>query len=455
MMTMSKGISVKAVRSARFRVTAFVIAVCALLSILSAAVSADVGQQPIELPPIEQVKCASYYVYDLTKGEVVLDLEPAKQIFPASMTKVMTVALALEYLDVNDTVTVSKTAMDATTPNSTMMGLKVDENVTVRELLYGAMLPSGNDAANVLGESVAQKIRSTSPAPTTGGTQATKSLIEEFVDLMNRKASELGLQNTHFMNTNGLHHAEHYTTAAELAKIFEYALGFDEFRTVINAPSHVFKSTNIHPFDGWSIARNTNYLLGDPWIVGADSKVAKIIGGKTGTTITAGTGMVLLAVNKNGDEMITVVCGIPYDSANRQTTYVAAVLNAGAALCFDVDPVVRVEGNVMNYRAYNAPEGMGPELPKETEPVEPTEPETTPEPTAKPAESSAPPVHPDDEKEAFDLLAYLKENVIVAILGILAILFVLAVILLIIIPSVVRKKRRKRRSSGFQGIRRI
>ncbi len=438
------------------RFPACVITACIAILSLSLPVAADIGQLPIELPPVEEVVCSSYFVYDITKEEVVLEYEPNKRIFPASMTKIMTVALALEYLNTENTVTVSQSAMDATTPNSTMMGLKVGETVLVRELLYGAMLPSGNDAANVLGESVAQAFREKNPTPSPTGANATvKTLLEEFVDLMNRKAIELGLSNTHFMNTNGLHHDEHYTTAIDLAVIFEYAIGFSEFRAVINAPTHVFKATNIHPFDGWSIARNTNYLLSDPWILGMDSRVAQIIGGKTGTTITAGTGMTLLALNKNGDEMITVVCGIPYDQASRQTTYVAAVLNAGATIIFDADPVVRIEGNVMNHRPVNAPPGVGPEVSETTDPGEPTQPAPSTEQTG-PSDTSASTTRPESEDgERFNLMTYLRENMIIAILGVLVILFVIAIILLVIIPAVVRKKRRKRRGSGFQGIRRI
>jgi len=435
------------------RFMTYTVAACFALLSLSLPVAADVGQLPIELPPVEDVVCASYYVFDLTKDEVVLEYEPDTRIYPASMTKIMTVALALEYLNTESTVTVSQTAMDATTPNSTMMGLKVGEKVLVRELLYGAMLPSGNDAANVLGESVAQILREKNPVPT--GTEATKSLIDEFVELMNRKVSELGLSNTHFMNTNGLHHDEHYTTASDLAAIFEYAIGFEEFRTVINAPSHVFKATNIHDFDGWSIARNTNYLLGDPWILGPDTRVAQIVGGKTGTTITAGTGMTLLAVNKNGDEMITVICGIPYDQASRQTTYVAAVLNAGATIIFDADPTVRVAGNVMDHRSVNAPPGVGPEVPEETQPTDPTPTSESGESTG-PSDTVATTAQPTAaEKDKFDLLAYLRENTIIAILGALVILFIIAIVLLVIIPTLIRRRRRKRRGSGFQGIRRI
>lgn len=436
----------------RARFIAIVATVMAVLFLCPTYVIADIGQPPVELPPLDEVECASFIVVNRSNGETIISKQENARIYPASMTKIMTVALALEYLDTDAYVTVSQTAMDATTPNSTMMGLKVGEQVKVSELLYGAMLPSGNDAANVLGESVVMATMEADATATTSG----ESLLVQFTKMMNTKVAELGLSNTHFINTNGLHSEDHYTTASDLAVIFEYALSFEDFRTVINTPTHAFEATNIHTFDGWSIARNTNYLLNDPWILGEDSKVVEVIGGKTGTTITAGTGMTLLAVNKNGDEMITVVCGIPYDVANRQTTYVAAVLNAGAQTCFDADPVIRIEGNAMSHRPYNAPEGAGPEVDNPTDPTtQPTESQQTENSgdTTAPSKVTNPTVV--TEKDDSTLGKYLIAHPIITGLIILVLLFVLAIILLVIIPAVVKRRRGKRRISGFQGIRRI
>lgn len=441
------------IRAGRPRIIAIAAAAITLLFLCPAYSIADVGQSPVELPPLEEVECASFIVVNRSNGETIISKQEDARIYPASMTKIMTVALALEYLDTDAYVTVSQSAMDATTPNSTMMGLKVGEEVKVSELLYGAMLPSGNDAANVLGESVVLAAKGTDTTVDT----TEVSLIDQFAVIMNAKVAELGLVNTHFINTNGLHSEEHYTTAADLAAIFEYALSFDEFRTVINTPTHVFESTNIHTFDGWSIARNTNYLLNDPWILGEDSKVVEVVGGKTGTTIDAGTGMTLLAVNQNGDEMITVICGIPYDSANRQTTYVATVLNAGAQTCFDADPVIRIEGNAMSHRPYNAPEGAGPEVDNPTDPTtQPTDTQTSTENSDTPTASSTG-TQPSkvSDKDDSSLGKYLAAHPIITGLIILVFLFVLAIVLLVIIPAVVKRRRGKRRISGFQGIRRI
>ena len=130
--------------------------------------SKGVGQQTVALPPLDKIQCASYYCYDRTTGQVLLSKNEDTRIYPASMTKIMTLALAMEYLDPFEKITVSKSAMDATTPNSTMMGLVVGEELEANEIYYGLMLPSGNDAANVLAEEIAKHYKAQKGAlPTT------------------------------------------------------------------------------------------------------------------------------------------------------------------------------------------------------------------------------------------------------------------------------------------------
>ena len=336
--------------------------------------SKGVGQQTLALPSLDQVQCASYYCYDRTTGQVIISKEEDKRIYPASMTKILTLALAMEYLEPHELITVSKTAMDATTPNSTMMGLVTGEELEANELYFGMMLPSGNDAANVLGEEIAKHynaqkgaLPTTTPLPTPNadGSPTTEdpnkfSLIGQYAYIANMKIQELGLTNSHFMNPNGLQNEKHYTTSKELAMMFNYALQFEDFCRVISTPTHFFKADNKHSFDGWRVVKNTNNLLTDPWIIGEDCHCAQVFGGKTGTTKTAGTGMTVLTINENGHEIITCVCGIPYDLADHQTVYVAAIVREANLRCWESDPTHRVEGNVVDNRGYNAPEGMGP-----------------------------------------------------------------------------------------------
>ena len=445
----------KKTRGATTMQKCFATIICALIPAISfaAPLAANAAQQDIDLPALTEVSCASYLVYDRTKGEILISKEPDTRIYPASMTKIMTALLALEYLETDKILTVSQSAINATTPNSTLMGLKVGEEISVSELLYGLMLPSGNDAANVLAEAI---VTVTGPVSTPTTDPATgvepPSLLTQFADVMNRKAVELGLINTHFMNANGLHDDNHYTTAMELAKMFDAVLAHEEFRAAISSPTHVFKATNIHTFDAWSVAKNTNQLLSDPWILGPDTSVAKIVGGKTGTTIPAGTGMTMLSVNKNGDELISVICGIPYEDASRLTSYMASVLNAGADVCFQNDPVVRVEGNVMDNKPQNVSAAFEEAVANAATPT----PTATPSPTASPSpdpnalqptQEAQNPNGTDPSSKSGFVGLILAHPLISAAVSI----FVIVVLLLVITYFVANRKRKSSRN----GIRRI
>jgi D-alanyl-D-alanine carboxypeptidase len=434
------------------RMTAQVLAVTLVtVFLIGLPVFAELGQQDIELLPVDEIDCASYIVYNVTKQKIVIAKNENDHIYPASMTKILTAALALEYLDPDTVLTVSDAAINATTPNSSLMKLKIGEKTTVSELLYGLMLPSGNDAANVLGEAVVDATGYKDPA------NPDRSKMSLFNDVMNNKAKELGLTDTNFLNPSGLHDPNHYTTAAELEKLFEYALEQEEFRTVISAPTHVFKATNIpeHSFDSWSIVKNSNCLLTDPWIVGEDAKLAQIVGGKTGTTIDGGTGVALLSVSQNGDELISVVCGIPYDKADRQTYYVASVVSEGGKVCFEGDPVVRVAGNVIDNRPFNAPASMPPTGEKIGSEVvtEPTK-EPTPEAsqvTVTPVPTIAQTVTPVPEKEeGFSLVNFFRENMVLSIILLSLIVILLSLIIIYIVSNRSRDRRR-----GYGNIRRL
>jgi len=425
--------------------------------------SQGVGQQTIDLPSLDKVQCASYFCYDRTAKQVILSKNENKKIYPASMTKILTLSLAMEYLDPHEKITVSKSAMDATTPNSTMMGLVTGEEIEVNELYFGLMLPSGNDAANVLAEAIATRRAEVDPLPTstptptpegnTGKTEETTpgkiSLIGQFARIANEKIAELGLTSSHFINPNGLQHDNHYTTAKELAMMFDYALTFEDFRTVIHTPTHVFKADNKHPFDGWKIVRNTNFLLQDPWLLGEDSHCVEIFGGKTGTTKAAGTGMTLLTINENGHEIITSVCGIPYDMSDHQSVYVASVVKAANIECWELDPVTRVKGNIMDYRSYNAPQGQEPTGDKQfihiggTPTPVPTPEETVP-PTSDTTVTTSAPVQQEKDESFFG-----QHPVLVIVLIVLSVVAIVLVIFTVM--SVTRAKRRRRR----MGIRKI
>ncbi|MBR2294637.1 MAG: D-alanyl-D-alanine carboxypeptidase [Clostridiales bacterium] len=348
-----------------------------VLPLLSSGVRADIGQPDIQIPSLDELNCSSYCVYDKTTGSEVIGKNSHDRVYPASMTKIMTAQLGLDYLELDDVLTVSQNAIDNVTSDSTLMYLIVDEEVEFSELLYGMMLPSGNDAANVVAEGVVDAIYEKYPA---GGGEVgpdgiDASFFEEqlgvseeeikesykisaFVELMNLRAENIGCTATHFMNPNGLHHDDHYTTASDLALIMGKAVENPDFCTVINSPSHIFKATNMHTEDGWSTVKNTNSILFDPWLAaktaeGEDSHLTAYVGGKTGTTSAAGTGVTSYCVNENGHELMVSICGIPSDFYSMRDKYVASVVAYGNLACWESEPVTMIPGTVGDYQRFN------------------------------------------------------------------------------------------------------
>lgn len=365
------------------RILSLVIVMALVISTIATSVVADVDQPELTIPTLDQVNCRSYCVYDKTADSIILSLNPDEKIYPASMTKIMTIQLGMDYLDSDDYLTVTQNAMDGTTYDSTMMGLSVGEIVEVSELYYGMMLPSGNDAANVVAEGVINSLFEDYPVGGELGPDGINaSYFEEemgltsaeilasykltaFAKLMTLRASNLGCTGTNFVNANGLHDDNHYTTASDLTKIMANAALNEDFCKVINSPTHIFQATNVHTEDGWSMVKNTNSLLSDPWLCartaeGHDTHITAFVGGKTGTTSMAGTGMTVYTVNENGHELFIAVCGIPSDRYAYQTRYVASVTAYGHLACWESDPVTVVPGNLGDYQRFNIPESEAP-----------------------------------------------------------------------------------------------
>ena len=443
-------------------VAAFIAAGIMGASVISSGltVSADVDQPEIPVPAIGDVHCASYCVYDKTANEVILSSDPDKRIYPASQTKIMTCMLALDYLDTDAYLIVSKNAMDNITSDSSVMGIRVGEKLEVSELLYGLMLPSGNDAANVLAEGVVDALLANYPkgggktgpdgvdasfldqfitygtAETTASSGETSSAEETsattapvtnirklgaFAELMNLRAKNLGCSGTHFVNASGLHSDEHYTTASDLTKIMAAASERADFKTLISSPSHVFKATNLHKDDAWSYVKSTDYLLFDPWMAaktanGEKSHLVCIVGGKTGTTSKAGKGVTLYTVNENGHEVMVSMCGVPGEYYFYTTMYLASIAAYGNLECWKKEPVTRILGTTGDYRTVNAPADEQPqydsfrypgdELVNYIEDEEEPQATSTPTPTPVPKEKEPEAEHP--------LILFVKQNKIVS-----------------------------------------
>lgn len=213
-----------------------------------------------------------YIVYDrISKSMIIGKNEDVKSAM-ASTTKIMTTIVILEKANLNEKVTVSAKAGGT---GGSRLGLKRGDKASVRDLLYGLMLRSGNDAAVALAEHV-------------GGS------VKGFAELMNEKAIELGLTNTHFVTPHGLDDANHYTTALELAKLTDYAMDNETFAKIVGT-----KSTTIYINNQPRQINNTNELLG---------VLNGVVGVKTGFTNNAGRCLVT-ETKRNNMDIITIVLG--------------------------------------------------------------------------------------------------------------------------------------------------
>lgn len=241
------------------------------------------------LAQLEPAKCKAAILMDAQSGEVLYALNQDEHNYPASITKVMTALLTLEAVDrgeltLETPITASNTfGYDLESGGSTQ-NIQAGETMSVLDLLYCVLVPSANEACNILAETISGDVPS-------------------FVDAMNARAQELGMKNTHFANAHGLHNANHYTSAYDVALMTSQALKNDTFITIVSSRSHVVPETNLHKERKLS---STNALINP--IYGGGYTYPKAIGVKTGTTSAAGKCLVSAAVNR-GEALICVVLG--------------------------------------------------------------------------------------------------------------------------------------------------
>ena len=219
------------------------------------------------------------YLFDATTGTIHFSKQAAKRMPVASLTKVMTAYVVLREAQLSDTVTVkAEDVKHATTNGATDAGLRAGERLTVRDLLYGVMLPSGADAANAL-------------ARVYGPGNA------KFVAKMNLAARSLGLADTRYANADGLPKpSPGYSTAQDQAKLADIALREPTLRIIASTGRHAVKKSASHRAHTWT---NSNKLLG---------KAPGAVGLKTGYTSAAGY-CLSFAADRDGHRIIGVILG--------------------------------------------------------------------------------------------------------------------------------------------------
>ncbi|MBQ9297505.1 MAG: D-alanyl-D-alanine carboxypeptidase [Clostridia bacterium] len=267
------------------RILAILIIVLNIFSIISFADEEELEDFPFE-EVWEEVKAANTkeninlpklnskaaIIFDRDSKTVIYGKNINEKRPMASTTKIMTAIVTLENGNLDEVVEVDSKAAAI---HGSRLGLKKGDKIKIKDLLYGLLLRSGNDAATQIAISI-------------GGS------IEEFANMMNKKAKELGLVSTNFVTPHGLDNTNHYTTAYELALITDYALNIEEFANIVNT-----KSTTVYINSKPILINNTNELLGN---------LNGVNGVKTGFTNMAGRCLVT-SCTRNNWPIITVVLG--------------------------------------------------------------------------------------------------------------------------------------------------
>ncbi len=240
------------------------------------------------------VGASSAALFDMNNLETLYAKDVFTERSPASITKIMTAILAIKYGNMDDLITVTSTAMNVE-EGSSACGIVVGDVLSLKQLFYGLLVASGNDAAMMIAEHV-------------GGS------VSHFVEMMNEEAQTLGMTHTQFMNPHGLTEEGHYTTAYDIYLMFNEAMKYDLFLDAINRKNYYAEYTDA---GGNAVAvtwdSTNHYFTGE-----ADAPDNVVIyGGKTGTTSAAGACIALLVKDMYGNPYLTVVL----NSSDRDTLY--------------------------------------------------------------------------------------------------------------------------------------
>lgn len=224
-------------------------------------------------PQGEAIDGDAAIVIDADTGAILYSKNIEGKEYPASITKIMTVLLALENGNLADVVTFSENAVYSIEFGSSHLGLTEGEELTLEQCLYGIMLASANEISNAVAEHI-------------GGD------IDTFVQMMNDKAAQLGCTGTHFVNVHGLHDENHYVTARDMALIMQAAMKNEKFREIISTVEYYYPETNL--------VDEKRYFMNHHKMIAEEGELYDgCIGGKTGYTDEAWNTLVTAAERDN------------------------------------------------------------------------------------------------------------------------------------------------------------
>ncbi|RIK80912.1 MAG: hypothetical protein DCC67_08710 [Planctomycetota bacterium] len=259
---------------------------------------------PLDGPPF--VSCKAWTIVDGQTGQMLCGANEHKALDMASTTKMMTAYLVMKYLAahpeaLDETIVFSKRADETIGSTS---ALRAGEEVTVRELLYGMMLPSGNDATVAFAEHFGQRL---APGGSEAAVDSPREAYDAFVEAMNAMADELDMNDSRFTNTHGLTEENHKASAADLATLAYHALKLPLFREVVGAAQYGCTVKGPGGYERNVLWKNTNHLL----------RIEGYDGVKTGTTTAAGACLVSSG-RRDDQSLIVVVLG----AASSESRYV-------------------------------------------------------------------------------------------------------------------------------------
>lgn len=227
---------------------------------------------------------------DLDSGQILYSKNANTKMYPASTTKIMTAILTIENCDLSDIAVASHNAIYSVPAGYSHANIQEGEELTIEQLLNVLLIPSANDAAFVLAEHIAGS-------------------VEAFSDMMNAKAAEIGCKNTHFVNPNGIHNEDHYSTAYDLALIGKYAMQYETFRDIASKTSCSLPATNKYPRED-RLFNTTNELLKVNYSKAANNYYYPYAtAGKTGYTDAAKNCIVATAKKDDMSLLVVVLHG--------------------------------------------------------------------------------------------------------------------------------------------------
>ena len=257
--------------------------------LLILAVSLLTGPASAAEVPDPAIQAKAALLVDANTGRMVYGKNEHEELYPASLTKIMTALLTLEAVDsgqlsMDQPITVTESALEGLAADGSTAGIRAGEVLTVEQLLECMLIVSANEACNILAEQVSGS-------------------VDAFVGAMNEKAAALGCENTHFVNTTGLHDSQHYTSAWDLYLITAEALKHDDFLRICDMKSATIPATNLSEE---RVLHSTNYLISNWRALGyLDSRAHGV---KTGSTSDAGHCLVSTAT-RGSLSFISVVLG--------------------------------------------------------------------------------------------------------------------------------------------------